>query len=115
MEERSDDFALQAFRSHLKVIYDIPRSLTTWGFRLYFLSEERCAVHFIGLTNPSPRPGLNPRTLDKITSILTTPPPRKPHHRLSYIEINRDFTFSLKPFMYLIITDVAIAKSINPL
>jgi hypothetical protein len=53
MEERSEDFALQAFRSHLKVIYDIPRSLTTWGFRLYFLSEEKYVVHFIALkTHP---------------------------------------------------------------
>jgi hypothetical protein len=41
----------------------MPQSLTTWGLRLYFTSEGRCAAVLY-----LPRPGLNPRTLVPVTS-----------------------------------------------
>jgi hypothetical protein len=42
--------------------------------RLYLPSEGRCAADFIAL--PSPRPGLNPRTLGPMASTLTIASPR---------------------------------------
>jgi hypothetical protein len=69
---RSENFAYQ-YLKYLKGSF----SLTTWDLRLYFPSEGRCAADFIALTNPSPRPGLNPRPLGPVASTPTTTPPRR--------------------------------------
>jgi hypothetical protein len=47
------------------------------GLRLYFPSTGRRAVGFYCSKNPSPRPGLNPPTLDSIANILTITLPRR--------------------------------------
>jgi hypothetical protein len=52
-------------------------NFTTWGLQLYFLSQGRCAAHFIALKNLTPRPGLNPRPLGPVKSTLITTPARR--------------------------------------
>jgi hypothetical protein len=60
----------------------VNRSLTgrlmTWNLQLYFPSEGKSSPpDFYRLKNPSPRPGLNPRTLGPVANTLTTTPPRR--------------------------------------
>jgi hypothetical protein len=51
-------------------------NLTTWDRRLYFLSERNVLRIFIALEIGRPYPGLNPRTLGQIASMITSRPPR---------------------------------------
>jgi hypothetical protein len=59
-------------------MFNMSHHLTTWGPRVYFPFEERCAADcFIALENPLLCPGLNPRTLGPMTSTLTSTSPRR--------------------------------------
>jgi hypothetical protein len=70
--------------------WDFKRALTCrkilrhGTFRLYFLSEGRCAANFNALKNSSPWPGSNPQPLGPLANTLTTTPPRRQRESCSF-------------------------------
>jgi hypothetical protein len=80
-EERSKEIMNLALRSIFvlicKWILHVVKSYYTGPPDLRLLRKKGVLQIFIALKNPSPRPGLNPRTLGPMASTLTITPPRR--------------------------------------
>jgi hypothetical protein len=98
---RRDNVTYSVHETSQRICY-MPYKLTTWDLRLYFPSEVKCAADCIALKNPSPRPGLNPLSLDPVASTLTTTPWRRLvappgyfwRHTLVYASARRSISIS---------------------
>jgi hypothetical protein len=55
--------------------FNMSFNLTTWGLLIYFSKAVLLRI-FVALKNPSSRPGLNPRTLGQMASMVSTRSPR---------------------------------------
>jgi hypothetical protein len=101
MGEWNDGFCLaKYFCSYLQVIFKCRKILRHGASGFISPLREGVLWIFVALKNPSPLPGLNPRTLGPIASTLTITPPRETKGR-TWVEVlencpegnnNRDYT-----------------------
>jgi hypothetical protein len=66
---KGNEISLRWSLHYFEGFFNMPWNVMTWGWQFYFPSEGKLAADFYRLC-----PGLNPRTLDPMTSTLTTRP-----------------------------------------